>query len=249
MASPLWQLDGFQAHASLGGGIAGSIDLLEPASGLSLRTAHGQCVTAFALELPAVTAERADSMLDAWARGADLVATYAERLPLHTRGQVYFRAHRCDSASASTPILELIASAQTSLLDSEPGVIVRSRVPAREALLLSDLASGNVSRIDLPPSGEPVLQTTGIACFLFPLAQEDITYVEMIHPADFSGCSLRRLKTGEIELATPLFRGRLEKGVILRSRLRALFLNKAGDTAIASKCFSEFAASDPPLTV
>jgi hypothetical protein len=41
----------------------------------------------------------------------------------------------------------------------------------------------------------------------------------------------------------------LEKGVILRSRIRALLVPSENDAALAGACYVDFAASEPVLTV
>ena len=72
--------------------------------------------------------------------------------------------------------------------------------------------------------------------------------MEMVHPSDFTESAFCRGPDGAAELSNRLFQGRLEKGVILRSRLRALLLPPEDDVALAAACYSDFAASEPPLT-
>ena len=49
-------------------------------------------------------------------------------------------------------------------------------------------------------------------------------------------------------LSHRLFAERLEKGVILRSRIRGLFVPRDHDTELAQSEYRRFAASEPPLT-
>ena len=50
-----------------------------------------------------------------------------------------------------------------------------------------------------------------------------------------------------LRIAHRLFRTNLEKGVILRARVRSVFLARRGDTAAAAQCYAAFATADPPL--
>jgi hypothetical protein len=75
-----------------------------------------------------------------------------------------------------------------------------------------------------------------------------VTYVEMVHPLDFVSSEFTATASNEVEHSTRLFRGPLEKGVILRSRLRGVIVPRSGDVSAAIACYREFAASEPPLT-
>ena len=56
----------------------------------------------------------------------------------------------------------------------------------------------------------------------------------MVHPTDFTETTIVRSQEN-VELSNRLFPGRLEKGVILRSRLRALFVPSSNDVALSEK--------------
>ena len=71
----------------------------------------------------------------------------------------------------------------------------------------------------------------------------------MVHPLDFVESGLTPSADGALRWTTRLFQGRLEKGVILRSRLKALIASRSHDIATAALCYRDFAASEPPLTV
>ena len=87
------------------------------------------------------------------------------------------------------------------------------------------------------------------ACFIFRLRGAPLSYIEMVHPLDFVESGLTPLGDGALRWTTRLFQGRLEKGVILRSRLKALITPRSDDIAAAALCYRDFAASEPPLTV
>ena len=52
---------------------------------------------------------------------------------------------------------------------------------------------------------------------------------------------------GTLRVSHQLFSERLEKGVILRARLRGVFLPRQRDTRVAAACYTAFAAAEPPL--
>ncbi len=90
---------------------------------------------------------------------------------------------------------------------------------------------------------------SGTGCLLFRMPDLDLSYVEMVHPADFQYDELRRDESGgDVACITHrLFRTNLEKGVILRARVRGIFLKRSADMEIAAQCYAAFAGADPPL--
>jgi hypothetical protein len=72
----------------------------------------------------------------------------------------------------------------------------------------------------------------------------------MVHPADFQHDELLRnsVQQQAAYLRHRLFPEPLEKGVILRARVRGVFVPRDGDTQIAAECFDAFAATEPPLS-
>jgi hypothetical protein len=246
MSSTPWHLQQHQARLSLGEH-SGTVDLRAPGEGLKLRF-RGESVTALAVELPPLTDAQAASALEAWVRGGDLVATYSDH-DRQMRGQLYLRAQSYLHASRQFPLIELVASVQTSLLDSDPTLHVRSRIGAREVLRLTDFETSAVTSIESNDAEERLFAAPDeIACFIFRLAGGQLSYLEMVHPADFNQSVLRQMPNGETELSHRLFAGRLEKGVILRSRVRALWVPSENDAVLASACYADFAASEPVLT-
>ena len=91
--------------------------------------------------------------------------------------------------------------------------------------------------------------TIGPGCFLFRRAGT-FSYAELVHPADFRQSTLaaRESSSADVRLAHRLFHRRLEKGVILRSRLRGVFLPREHDMELAAAEYRRFAASEPPPT-
>ncbi len=82
----------------------------------------------------------------------------------------------------------------------------------------------------------------------FPLAmgrfeQSPWTYIEMLHPHDAAG-----LEFSHGLLRQQLFGHDLEKGVILRGRLRALLIPRENDLQVALKAFEQFVQEEPNLS-
>jgi hypothetical protein len=241
-----WNLKDFEARLALGG-LAGQIDVRYPFDGLAAMFG-GANLRLFRIELPPPSADVKDQSPECYVRGQDLVSIYLQDDKRKIRGQVYWRALECGPNRA--PGIDLIVSVQTSLLDSDPTLNVRSNVPAREVLGVRSLERATTN--DITPRGGDSrtvsMRSPMPACWLFRLTVEETTYVEMVHPHDFVYSMLKESAPGEIEHSTQLFSGSLEKGVILRSRLRGVLVPRTGDVAAAVACYREFAASEPPLT-
>jgi hypothetical protein len=144
----------------------------------------------------------------------------------------------------------LIVSVRTELLESWPEVAVRSSIPSREILRLVGADSAQFAPVpNIAAMPFVVNSDTGPSCLLFRLPDAGVSYGEMVHPADFQRTHLKRLAdhAATIEVRHRLFAERLEKGVILRARVRGVWVGAADDTRQVAGCFSAFAAADPPL--
>jgi hypothetical protein len=245
MPAPIsqWQLDGSKARLALGP-TTGSLDLLNPARGIAL-SFGSERIEILGVDLPAVDSSAAANEVECYVRGNDLVATYHETREWKRRGQIYWRLVNHVGAIAHDAI-ELVASMQTSLLDSDPTLEIRSHIPADEILQLTD--PENKRTVALPLSHETRCATQP-SCFVFRLRGSQSSYIEMVHPLDFVETTLLPKRDGLVECTTRFFRGRLEKGVILRSRLRAMIIPQSDDITAAAVCYRDFAATEPPLTV
>jgi len=80
--------------------------------------------------------------------------------------------------------------------------------------------------------------------------QASFSYLELIHPADFSAVEVTGDGAEPPTFASRfhLFDDHLEKGVIRRARLRAVVLPRADDIAMATACYHSFLQSAIPLT-
>jgi hypothetical protein len=240
-----WELKDFHARLALGE-LEGEIDVRCPLTGM-VASLGSEKLRLLRVELPPPKDKQADESPDCYVRGQDLVSTYLQDERRKIRGQLYWRALRCGPA-ADWPGLELIVSVQTSLLDSDPTLRVRSNVPAIDVLCLENLKKGTAKTMTRKKGRVASSRRRLPACWLFRLSDENRTYVEMVHPSDFVKSDFQEESPGDVEHSTKLFRGPLEKGVILRSRLRGVVVPRGADIVAAVECYQEFAASEPPLT-
>lgn len=213
---------------------AGEVDLLFPWHGFLLEVASPGKIALMKVHTRAAGGATPETLVDSYQRGADLVATYAQTPERNIRPQLYWRY-------VEPRGLELILSAQTSLLDSQPATTIESALPAGEALPLS--ASGQVLSVS-----QDQWHTSDDAprAVLFRPQGYDVSYVEMVHPTDFAGIQLSVVD----QLPTVrwhLFPERLEKGVIRRGRVRGVLVSREDDLHAAQQALAAFATS--PLTL
>ena len=143
--------------------------------------------------------------------------------------------------------LELIVSVQTVRLDSHARIFTESLIGGTELLHLRDEREGNFEALHC--NEEPVTLTPadGTGCFVF--RTPNTSYIEMIHPNDFSKlCVVRRTDPQLWSIAHTAIDRWLEKGVIVRARLRGLLAPRSNDLAIAQQVYTDFCRQPVPLT-
>jgi hypothetical protein len=236
MQQNLWQLTDSIA-TSESNAFRARLDLKKPDAGLQLNVVTND--SPVALNIFGITQQAAQSIdvakLDAYVRGRDLVALYDESQPDHLRTQVYWRALAANDLSESckpesvVAAFELILSVNTSLLDSDPQVTVRSTIPSNDSVIQLNVGASEASAV------------------LVRLPGGKLTYVEAVHPADACPSWIDRQDAG-MQINHLLFQQRLEKGVILRARIRAAIISSEHDERLSAELYQHFAASEPPLT-
>jgi len=271
MSSSHWQIVGRVATLRTEN-LTATVDADDPAAGLRIESLCGDLIAGAALfgvqiEPPVRAAEKTSATMppvDCFARGNDFVATYAETAERPFRAQIYWRlveSERSGGNHRAEPIgaLELIVSVQTSRLDTETSLAVCTTLSSVEAWRLLDAAEDrltsdrDLSRAATADSATvvPDFQETDHpgCCLLRPIGNGP-SYIEMVHPADFRQTTFEWTTDSSpaVRLAHRLFAERLEKGVILRSRIRGLFVPRSHDTELARSEYRRFAASEPPLT-
>jgi hypothetical protein len=257
-----WQLDGHVATLKVSGGEI-AVDVAHPSLGLSRRAANSATHILNALGVVLGGQEPiAAECIDAFTRGRDLVATYEEGPLRHVRAQVYWRSLLAEEfsptgAASVSSAFDLILSVNTSLLDEDPKSMVRTIVsPTSEAMNLRTAEDGRllvqkVGAEELASHQDNIIASTPTGCFVFRFPGSGLSYIEMVHPVDYQQTDLL---TGDsapprTQLAHQLFAQRLEKGVILRARVRAALVKRENDETAAIDGFQHFSASEPPLTV
>jgi hypothetical protein len=267
-----WQLNGNGHSAALvADGWSATVDLRAPQQGLSVKLAGltGNQAVVRILGVDFGEASPVDpTRIDAYVRGNDLVATYGEAAPLRLRSQIYWRwlpaaEFAPDLAEHVTVAFELVLSSNTSLLDSDPQSSVRSQVSFAEHAnqLLKDQRAGLIAaKLEQAAGGElkhseTILpQTNGTGCLFIQIKGTPYSYVELVHPSDYQSStvtltSVAEPSGSEASIEHQVFHTRLEKGVILRARLRSALVAREKDEAIAIAAYQNFARTEPPLTV
>jgi hypothetical protein len=244
MESAAWRLRATRAALETAL-LSAALDLERPAGGLTI---DGRETWGRFLALPLFDAQASDQpaiVQDAYVRGQDLVVAYEQTSARPFRVTLYWRALARDAAPGALVGVELIVSVQTSLLESRPAIDVHSELAADELFVLDE--RGALVRRELT-EGRP-LDTAAAACALVRLREPATSYAQMLHPATAAESRIERRAAGGLRVDHRLFfPSDLEKGVILRARLRAIFLPRAGDIEAAAGYHRGFLASPPPLT-
>lgn len=253
---PSWNLHGLCADLVHDDALRASIDLAKPADGLRVAVpglASGLAV--LRLALPPLYADDAARRLDSFVRGPDLVATYADTPRRDFRTQVYWR-HLPDLAADAALAVELIVSLQTELLDAQPELCVESTLSSAVVAELTDVqledaAPPRIRPIETPPGSRRTLRSPAHSGALLTQLGDDWSYLEAVHPLDFQETVVSRSSEPSrpgVEWRHRLLAHRLEKGVILRSRILGVLLRRRNDLSSARRCYSWFAGSALPLT-
>lgn len=253
-SSPVWQLQKYVARLQLDE-LGARVDLARPAGGLFDVRAAGMMFPEarfLGIDMPSFTPGDAESLAERHARGPDLVAAYEQSPSWPVWTGVLWRAVAAAGPHGFPAAIELWVSVTTELLDSRPGLAVQTVLPAAEVLRLVDPDSARFEPCTpTPDSARRVEPGGGPGCLVFRPAGSDVSYAEMVHPADFRISELSRSTdpSAAVQVRHRLFCEPLEKGVILRARVRGTFLPRNDDTETAAECYAAFARAEPPLGV
>lgn len=245
----VWKLDGLQARLAQPN-LSAVVHLSRPDLGLTEVAFQGRSLPFHALlavDLPEV-AFHPQSLSEHWVRGNDLVAVYEPVAERPTRVEVYWRWHGPagdDVAAAQCTLIELQVSVQTQLLDSHPEVACSTVASgANVSRLGDDDAWRNLAAVGAAPFTPPA--DRGGTLWQWPA--RGVAYAELVFPADFRVDRMSPEPGERWRLEHRLFPEFLEKGVILRSRIRGLFCPAADGESTARAAHDAFAASPLPLT-
>jgi hypothetical protein len=245
-----WQAREFSATVQLNE-FRATANLLQPHDGLSNVVVAGHALSAarlLGIVASSTAATAGVSPTENYLRGADLIVAYEKLDQGSIRVDCLWRATEPAADDRFLAAVDLVISVRAQTLDSQPELSVASAMPASDVLRLQGPAGWKPQGLTV---GTPaaIVPDGGTGCLLFRLPGADVSYAEMVHPADFQYDELARDEPrGDVaRLSHRLFQTRLEKGVILRGRVRGIFLRRADDAEIAAQCYAAFAGADPPL--
>lgn len=223
-APPRWTITGSIARRG-----EATVDLTAPAAGLALAATDDRL-----LGLGLGIGDRI-APADQWQRADDMVAVYDVDDGRRLRATALWRWLPGPPAA-----WELVVSAQTSLLESDPRMAVQC-----------DLAAGTITwgrrgenGIIWTPLGPEEECPSEAECILVERPAD--TVIIAAHPGDLRRFDLVRLD-GRLRVACRLFATTLEKGVLLRSRVRAA-IGPAAARGEAAAIMAGLAAAPLPLT-
>ncbi len=185
--------------------------------------------------------------VDAYVRQGDLIASYPQTDQRPFVAQIYWRLVDASLDPRQALVVDLQLSVNTSHWHTCPRLTAGSQLPAAECYWVqfddaprahlfdaSQIAGG----FELPPRAAGVL---------FRPRAMSYSYLELVPPEDRVSDRVET-SAAACRLTHRLFSPDLEKGVILRSRLRGAWLPRANDLALAEQLYRQFLASPLPLT-
>ena len=189
-------------------------------------------------------------LADAYVRLNDLIANYGETEARPFSVQIYWRMLGDLARKGVSAALELIVSTQTNLLDTHPQVATVTTLPDSEVYRLANDPAGTPFQLLAPETtGQTLTRETGTGCLLFRPGGANFSYAEMVHPVDFQNCELSCSTEGLVSARQSVISRWMEKGVIVRARLRGIFVDRKDDFATTAACYWDFCAAQAPLTV
>jgi hypothetical protein len=207
-------------------------------------------LTANGREMGGREAEPASAPVESFVRGDDLVLAYktSRRGSMHV--DAMWRVVTPQPGEKFMVAVDLIVSVRTLQADAWPELAVQSTLPVCETLQFDPVQPIRCRPLPLTPQAAVTPGSNeGVGCLLFRQAGFPLSYAEMVHPADFSRDEWipRGPEDDGSRLVHRLFRATLEKGVLLRGRVRGVFVPRIDDTHLAAECYAAFAVADPPL--
>ena len=246
--SSYWHIDGCRAHL-LTRLLQTEIDLEQPSAGLMNAVFGGVRLEQMSLlQLGPVRPAAGVRLIESYVRGRDLIAAYEPSPAQAARPQVYWRALEFSREVAG---LDLIISMHTEQPESDPRIGHRSVLPTWDVWSLTGTDQPVFEQLLLSDASQHVIKSGHHAgAFLFRFPRLGVSYAEMVLPAQFQSAELRahQAVSGTAELSYQLFPNRVERGVIQRGRLRAVFLPHHSDRLLAAECYRQLVNDSLPLT-
>ncbi|MCA9187276.1 MAG: hypothetical protein R3E01_32610 [Pirellulaceae bacterium] len=227
------------------GDLALRLNLVRPQDGMHGIRWHGQgCLGLVPMQSWADTSrqEEDEVLVEQFVRDGDLIVKYAQRPTGTAYRQVIWRS----ISELEYGGVEWVASVQTSLLASQPALHCQTVSPTGSGWWSWNADDPQHWHEHVPGAKVSSLSADQAPVFLCRLADVPCSYVEMVFPADYQGAELFVGEDGG-RLRYTLFQEFLEKGVIRRGRVRAIWVPRDGDLQYAEAAFRSFVASPIPL--
>jgi hypothetical protein len=144
-------------------------------------------------------------------------------------------------------MIDLLVTLSTEAFDVPAETIVRSQLAAEDALRYTNAAGRPMEAIGVRDRTATLHPSEGSLCVLLCGGSAPLSFVQTVHPAE--GCTARLERAVDqpaLVLRHTLFDWPLEKGVTLRSRVRAALVPAEGDQQAAIACYDDL-ASQPPM--
>lgn len=227
--SATWTLDGTLACQG-----QARLDLESASTGIAVTTLHS-ADHLLGVDLRA-SVGMAAALADRWARGNDVVAVYRPADPRRLEATAMWR-----SIPRFSDAWELVLSAQTAVVESDPSLAVTCDVSSGEVLVGRTIEG----RVQWSPLASSAPFPKDATCLVVRRSADAVLVA--VHPED-----ARRIvvvhESGRLHIACWLFSAAIEKGVLLRGRVVAAIGPVGNDMEWAEALVMAFAASPPPLT-
>jgi len=246
----MWTITGQQAHLQTLD-LSGTIDLSTPGTGLrQLCLADHQLAH---LQLLGIARDgctlAAFPDQDPYSRDNSLIIRYSDQADPSHHLQVQWRCIPSEPGLFLGGV-ELILSFETPSQVNLPEWTTMTQVGQQDILV----AGGNCEQpwISLNEIHETTDTTSSTATneahmILCRFPEQQLSYLEMTPAAEPALALLPSTETTRTLWGSRTPDGPLEKGVILRRRVRGLFLPREKDTVLADKAYAQFQALAPPL--
>jgi hypothetical protein len=113
---------------------------------------------------------------------------------------------------------------------------------------LTDVSHQGSGADPLGEGGHTLQSVSKATCLLRRLTGTNVSYAEIMPASDFRDVLVNRASNGVCDTSWELFADFLEKGVIRRARLQAVFLPRQNDVVKAAKLCQEIDCRPLPLT-
>ncbi len=197
--------------------------------------------------------DRPPQVTDSYLRAGDLVASYQPRADWPYSPQVYWRAESIAPGDAALAALTLWVSIETDRLDTHPTAGVESCLPADALLHLSLCDDGDAMAEPVTAPGQWAgAASTDIGGLLWRLPGGRVSCAQFARTGDVQGLQLRPHSSDDatgrpLDCRWMLFADFLEKGVIRRSCLQTVLVEREDDVVRAAECWRQFQSRPLPL--